>query len=49
MTEPHVEYSKDQIAQPVLDTELDTHPRERRRHRRGREVLPTVRPARTAG
>ena len=26
MTEPHVGYSKDQIAQAVLDTELDTTP-----------------------
>ena len=25
MTEPHVGYSKDQIAQAVLDTELDTN------------------------
>ena len=26
MTEPHVGYNKDQIAQAVLDTELDTTP-----------------------
>jgi hypothetical protein len=26
VTEPHVGYSKDQIAQAVLDTELDTTP-----------------------
>ena len=26
MTEPHVGYSRDQIAQAVLDTELDTTP-----------------------
>ena len=26
MTEPHVGYSKNQIAQAVLDTELDTTP-----------------------
>ena len=26
MTEPHVGYSKDQIAQALLDTELDTTP-----------------------
>ncbi len=26
MTEPHVGYSKDQIAQAVVDTELDTTP-----------------------
>ena len=26
MTEPHVGYSKDQIAQAVLDTQLDTTP-----------------------
>ena len=41
MTEPHVGYSKDQIAHAVS---AGHHPRERRRHRRGREVLPTVRP-----
>ena len=44
VTEPHVGYSKDQIAQAVLDTELEHNPRERRRHRRGRDILPTVRP-----
>ena len=41
MTEPHIGYSRNQIAHVGL---AGHQPRERLRHRRGREVLPTVRP-----